>query len=345
MNELYIREMNSYGTKGTRGNLLGIEPYLLSEDFASAENFQRKLEGYLRAAQEKGWLTKRTVVLWPEYIGTMLFACGEAPSPSLAGLIQNIRQRHPEFDRYFQSATEQEKTYAALIRTKAPVMADAYRGVFSRLAKKFSATTVAGSIALPSPQLQRGKLSLDLNGPIYNIGMVFDPKGETYPDIVYKAYPTAAELVFTAPAPVGNLPAFDTPIGRLGVLICADSWFPMAYLRMKELNVEIVAVPSFGHGGLPAWTQPWKGYDGWQNPPDVDPKDVNAITNSDAWLKYSLIGRIRESKAAYGINVFLHGNLWPDLDAGGGVAAVVRKRTLWKRENKTEYAALNNLWL
>ncbi|HJS17846.1 MAG TPA: hypothetical protein VJ785_03805, partial [Anaerolineales bacterium] len=149
----------------------------------------------------------------------------------------------------------------------------------------------------------------------------------------------------TACAPVGSLPSFNTPAGRIGVLICADSWFPSAYDRLKALKVKTIAVPSFGHGGLKAWMEIWKGYDGWPNPADVNPKDVNKITNSKAWLKYSLVGRIDESKAVHGINVFLHCGLWPDLDAGGGVTAVVLKEDKWKRENKTPQATMNNLWL
>jgi predicted amidohydrolase len=343
---LNIKELNNYGRKGKRGNLLGIEPYVVPEDYSSVKNLQGKLDGYLSVANEQGWINRRTVVLWPEYIGTWLFVSGETPAPTLQGVIENIAKAHQkEFNSYYATAKEQNKVYAALLRTKAKAMAASYQSVFSRLSRKYAVTTIAGSIALPSPQFLGGKLVMDVNGPLYNVSMVFDRKGRPYPDIVYKAYPTASELPYTTSAPVGNLPAYETPVGRLGILICADSWYPQAYARMKALKVGLIAVPSFGHGGLKAWTETWKGYDGWPDPPDVNPKDINRITNSKAWLKYSLVGRIGESDAAYGSNVFLHGNLWPDLNAGGGVAAVVRKDDVWNRENKTAYATLNNLWL
>lgn len=33
---------------------------------------------------------------------------------------------------------------------------------------------------------------------------------------------------------VEDLPVFETPVGKLAVLICADSWFPEQYKALKE---------------------------------------------------------------------------------------------------------------
>lgn len=346
--DLNIKELNSYGKKGRKGNLLGIEPYVVPEDYATIENLEAKLEGYLAVAQKEGWINKRTVVMWPEYIGTWLVFTGEKLSKTLEGEIANLIKAHrKEYKTFLATAKEVNKEYAALFRTKALEIADAYQTVFSKLAKKYKVTTVAGSLVLPSPQIANGKLIVDVNGPLFNTSMVLDAKGRPYPELVYKAYPTAGELSFTTPAPIGMLPAFDTPAGRIGVLICADSFYPEAYARLKNLRVDTIAVPSYGDGGLKAWHATWTGYSGWPNPSDVDPKDVNRIKNSDAWRKYSLAGRINESGAAHGINVFLHGGLWSALNMGGGVAVVVRYKhndEKWNREIITPQATMNNLW-
>jgi len=343
---LKIKEINPYGRAGARGNLLGIEPYVVPEDYVSLEAITAKLNGYLVEARNMGWLNERTIVVWPEYIGAWLSVMGETPAALLSGVVKNLAAAHSkEFNAFYASATEQSKDYAAAFRTKAADMAEAYQTLFSGLSKKYRVTTVAGSIVLPSPHIVGGKIAFDVNGLLYNVSAVFDAKGHIYPDLVLKAYPTAGELPYTAPAPVGNLPVYETPAGRLGVLICADSWYPSAYARMKERKAQLLAVPSFGHGGLKAWSDFWSGYAPWPNPSDVDPKDVNTLTNSEAWLKYSLATRIEECDAKFGANVFLHGALWPDLDAGGGVAVVVRRDKIWKRELPTNGATLNNLWL
>ncbi|HJS20627.1 MAG TPA: hypothetical protein VJ785_17910, partial [Anaerolineales bacterium] len=129
--DLHIKELNTYGRKGRRGNLLGMEPYVVPGDYASPESFGQKLEGYLSVARDEGWINGRTVVLWPEYIGTWLSVSGEKPAPTLQGVVENLIQAHQqEYNGFYATAKEQNKTYAALFRTKAHEMAAAYQSVF-----------------------------------------------------------------------------------------------------------------------------------------------------------------------------------------------------------------------
>jgi hypothetical protein len=147
------------------------------------------------------------------------------------------------------------------------------------------------------------------------------------------------EKPFTAPNPAADLPVFDTPAGKLGVLVCADSWYPEAYQQIQALGAELIAVPSAAsHGEM--WEQPWLGYNGRTAPGDVDPSDVGRLTEREAWGKYALAGRIGGARA--GINVFLYGELW-DLAFDGG---------LWRMvcgpvdiEGRSSGPALINLWL
>lgn len=50
------------------------------------------------------------------------------------------------------------------------------------------------------------------------------------------------EIWFVEPG--ARLPVFDTPLGRIGVLICYDSEFPLLARRMVEAGAEILLVPS-----------------------------------------------------------------------------------------------------
>jgi hypothetical protein len=225
---------------------------------------------------------------------------------------------------------------------KAPSMAKIYDEVFSSLAKEYAVTMVAGSIVLPEPQILRGKLIAG-TGPLYNISAVYAPDGSIHPELVLKAFPTAGELPFTTPAPVQALPAFETPAGRLGVLICADSWFPQAYATLKSRGVNFVAVPSFGAGKPDTWYEPWAGYDGWPCPPDVNPNNIGHITEEEAWLKYAMAGRIGESGAQQGVNVFLRGDLWKAM-LDGGRATVIKDGKVTVQQGVTG-ASLFNLWL
>jgi hypothetical protein len=250
---------------------------------------------------------------------------------------------HPlKFVAKLFASKEKGKAEAAFFRLKADQMAGIYQDVFSQLARDYAVTIVAGSIVLPAPQISSRRLILT-EGPLHNTSIVYQPDGIPYPHLIYKAFPTAKELLFTKPASASDIPYFETPAGRLGVLICADSWYPQAYVPLKEQRIDLLAVPSFGSFAVQGWNQPWLGYDGWQAPADADFNDVQKITEGQAWKKYSLAGRIRSSGATHGINVFLRGKLW-DQDSGGWPATLVRDGDVFIEE-QTDKAAILSVWL
>jgi predicted amidohydrolase len=334
-----------HGADAGRGNLLGLQPCLSAEDYASAEALHAALDRLMQAARERGWVGARTVAVWPEYIGAWLAAAGEPPAvvqaPSLAAAMRRIALRQPlRLAGLLLAARERDRLAASLFRLKAAGMARDYNAVFGRLARDYAATTVAGSIVLPAPRVEAGRVAAG-RGPLYNVSTVFAPDGRAHPRLARKAYPTTSEQAFIAAAPLDELPAFDTPAGRLAVLVCADSWRPEAYARLRALGAELVAVPSFiDRGGL--WHRPWAGYDGAPAPPDVAAADVGGITEAQAWRKYALAGRLGACSARAGINVFLRGRLW-DLEADGGCALALSAGQV--TETGEAGAAVLNVWL
>lgn len=347
MNELSLPNLHQLGQNRGRGNMLGIAPYVVPQDYASTELFFKKLDGYLSIAQAEKWLNEKTIVVFPEYVGTWLVLAGESEkifqAASLEAAEQALVLRHPlKFGAYWLASKEQARLEAAFFRMKANQMAEIYQEVFSRLARKYSVTIVAGSIILPSPQISSGRL-IPTDGPLRNVSVIYQPGGAPYSPPIYKAFLTAEEQPFLRSASASQLPAFDTPAGRLGVLICADSWYPQAYIPLKEQGVALLAVPSYSGDGMEKWNQPWPGYNGWSIPGDVDIQDIKKLTEAQAWNKYSLSGRIRSSGATHGVRVFLRGKLW-DLDLGGWSGTLVRDGEVFVEE-QTQKAAMLNLWL
>ncbi len=346
LNDLAYPNLHQLGSASERGNMLGIEPYMVPEDYASRETFLNKLNAYLRIAQHEGWLNEKTIVLFPEYIGTWLVLANEDKkifdAPTLAIAERRLVLHHLlDFSIRFFKAREKGKAEAAIFRVKARSMAESYQAVFSQLARQYSVTVIAGSIILPASQISNQKLILN-EGPLRNVSIVYKPDGTLHSYPIYKVFPTSIELPFISPASVKEIPSFETPAGRLGVLICADSWFPYAYERLKTNGIEILAVPSYEALEIQSWNRPWPGYDGWPTPPDVETSDVRKITEAQAWQKYSLAGRISLSGARYGMNVFLRGKLW-DQDLGGKPGTLVRANDVFMEES-TRQAALLNLW-
>jgi len=346
-NELTRPNLHQLGQPRGRGNLLGIAPYMIPQDYASQESFFNKLDAYLQIAQREQWLNEKTIVLFPEYVGTWLVFANESEKIFQASTL-NAAERamvfyHPlKFSACFLRSTEKGRAEAAFFRIKARQMAAIYHTVFSQLARDYAITLIAGSTVLPAPQILNGEL-IPNEGPLRNVSIVYQPDGAPYPHLICKAFPTSAELRFTAPASAKNLPSFETPAGRLGVMICADSWYPQAYVTMKEQGIELLAVPSFDILGSEYWNRPWAGYDGWSPPADVDGRDIKKITEAQAWEKYSLAGRIPSSGAKYGMNVFLRGKLW-DQDLGGKPTTLVRENEVFVEESRQQ-AGILNLWL
>jgi len=335
----------AFGSDAGCGNLVGVQPWLETADYASAGRLEAKLNGYLRAAAERGWLTPKTVVVFPEYTGTWLVAAGEAPAlyraPTIEQGMRRLIVRHlPAYLRALLAARAPDRFRDAVFRFKAPRMARLYQTLFSELAHRYGVTLVAGSIVLPAPKIEKDVLTPG-DGPLQNVCVVFRPDGSPHERIVRKAFPIEAEQPFTAPASPADLPTFDTPAGRLAVLICADSWYPEPYAVLKPQRPDLLVVPSF-LSPEGAWNRPWSGYDGAPLPADADPADVGRLTEGEAWLKYALAGRIQAAGARCGLNVFLRGRLW-DMSSNGR-AMVVRGASV-EQAPAVDGALLINCWI
>ena len=340
---LHLQEIVAYGSDIGRGNLLGIQPFMVPADYASEETFYAKMDGYLDVAFRRGWLNEKTIVVLPEYVGTWLVAAGEKPrvhqAETVAGAMQALVLSHPlSFFRVLPSARAKDRVKYSLFRMKAARMAEIYQRVFAELAQKYAVTVVAGTTVLPSPRVERGQLTIG-DGELYNVCVVYKPDGSAYEDVVRKVFPIGIELPFVTPASAAELPVFDTPAGRLGVLICADSWYPSTYAAIKARQAGLVAVPSYlSPDGV--WETPWRGYDGAPTPGDVDARDAGQLTEGQAWLKYALAGRLAGAGVEHGINVFLRGALW-DLGSDGHTV-VVRGGTVLEAQHVAGAAVINS---
>ena len=322
--------------------LVGISPVMMPRDYANRRAFHAKMAGYLKTARQAGLMPEGSIVVWPEHLGTWLVAM-DAPgivtrAPGMGLAMTALAVARPRaLWRTLGRSEESNRLAAALFRSHGEAMAAAYQDVFSDLARRFGVVIVAGSIVLENPAVVDGRLTTR-PGPLYNMSVVFHADGRPDPALVRKIYPIPSEQPFTAAADVGDLPVFETPAGRLGLLICADSWYPQTFARLAEQDVEIVAVPSFLQpAGV--WEEPWKGYvTRW--PADGDPVDAGRLTEGAAWRKYGLPGRLARSGARAGINVFLKGDLWGLGSDGRTTAVWTGGRFVSEVEQVTEIVAL-----
>jgi hypothetical protein len=313
---LYLAAMEPH--TGEAPNLVAIQPWLETRHYQSAAHLLERLDGYMTAADGAGYLTEGSIVVFPEHVGTWLVAAG-APRWSFAAASTQEAMTHLVLANplpYWLSllgSDEEDRQAAAVFHMRAGRMAQDYQHVFSTLAERHGVTVVAGSIVLPEPAVAEGRLVAG-RGALFNTSAVFAPDGSLHTELVRKVHPIPDEAGFTAAANAADIPVFDTPAGRLGVLICADSWHPDVYATLAARNAQIIAVPAFLQPSG-TWTAPWGGYTtGW--PDDADRADAGRLSEAEAWMTYALAGRLEAAGAGHGATAFLRGHLW-DLGSDG----------------------------
>jgi predicted amidohydrolase len=79
-----------------------------------------------------------------------------------------------------------------------------------------------------------------------NTAVMHDDKGRIIARYDKTHLPDQERGVYT---PGGELPVFETPLGRIGLLICWDIVFPEPYAMLALQGAELIVQPTFGHDG------------------------------------------------------------------------------------------------
>ena len=110
--------------------------------------------------------------------------------------------------------------------------ADRYRERIGEVCREFRMYVVGGTMTF-----RRGRF--------YNTALMQDPTGRVIASYDKTHLPRNGEHKCVAPG--GDLPVFDTPIGRIGLLICWDILFPETYAVLALKGAELILQPTFGH--------------------------------------------------------------------------------------------------
>ncbi|GAB3393658.1 hypothetical protein [Azotobacter armeniacus] len=169
------------GTVDSKANLLAIRPELFPSDYRSPEHLRLKLAAILDRARGSGLLNEHSVVALPDQIGTWLLLGDERVELYSARSL-------PEAQAWLALDNPHRLAWAwlqsegfpgmgeTLLRMKAEGMARDYQQLFGSLAREYRITLLAGSLLLPEPRLENGKLRTG-KGPLYNLAPAFGPDG------------------------------------------------------------------------------------------------------------------------------------------------------------------------
>ncbi len=310
-----------------------IQPKLTEQDYRTAETLQVSLESYFQEIQEKRTIGESVLTILPEYVGTWLVATGEGGQVFRARnekrAMMWVIMNHPF--RFLKTllggllCSDFHGTFMGHVRRsiflmQAKEMLQSYEQVFSNLARTYQFWVVAGSILLPECEIVVGRIQFQDRKSLLNQSFVFNPRGEAVL-VTKKVYPLTEELEFMDRGEIKALKTVETDLGRLGVLVCADSWYPDTYTALRKGEVDIIAVPSFVTPG-DLWEAPWKGYNPQgSEPADVEQEDLNQRREKEMWEKYAVCRRVGISGAKLGANSFLVGSFWGMTSAGQSTIA------------------------
>ncbi len=80
-------------------------------------------------------------------------------------------------------------------------------------------------------------------GTLYCSVLFFDPAGALLGKH-RKLMPTAAERLIWGQGDGSTMPVFDTPVGRLGAVICWENYMPMLRMHMYARGIEVYCAPT-----------------------------------------------------------------------------------------------------
>lgn len=317
------------GTVRMIGVQLAVDTAVYSSSAAYARRLDEAVTAGLATLDRKPG--DQVIVVLPEHIGTFLAFVGEDPkvltAPSRAAVVAKAFLGNGGLFRYHLASVLRSRSWKAfqtyyaltsLLRYKAAAMWKIYTETGSALAARHRVILVAGSISAPRAE----EMALPL-APLYGTSAVFGPDGSLL-GIVRKLHPVMEETLFLTPAPAEELRPVATPAGRLGVLICSDSWYPDVYERLKDSD--FLAAPSLGEGGLEVFGKTVKAFDGKSFEEGSEPGHP---TVRDTWFQNGLVGRIAGTRALGGVQPFLTGRLW-DMETGGPGVSLLRRAGKFK---------------
>jgi predicted amidohydrolase len=264
-----------------RANLVAVQLRASLEDYASGEAFRRRMTGLMEQAERTVDFSLPTIVCFPETVGLWLSFvpevydqirdCTTIQGALVRGIPRNLRR--------FLGACWRYRTIGVptIFLETALEAEEIYRETFSGLARRYGCYLQAGTLYVPPIEDEPVKGRHMLGRKVYNTAYLFGPNGLCLQRVPKRnlAPPLEHRFGFTAGAKT-DLHPIDTPLGRLGILICYDGFHESLVEYYDNLGVQIVLTPSHSDRN---WEQP-TGFN-------------NAITVGEAWARHGIAPMIQ----------------------------------------------------
>ena len=228
------------------------------EDYASPEAFAARINHYMEMAAER-FESHRRLVVFPEDVGLGWVFLGDYEAMKNCASVREVAHVlavvHGPGILLAMSRYPGCGPARALLLARGDEVRSVYSETFSRAAREFGATVVAGSAPIAGEE-----------GNVHNVSFVFGPDGELLgsqrkvhlTDLELQTYldedGTSQHGLDLSPGALEDIHAIETPAGRIGVAICLDAFNDDVVDRIVADGARILVQPSFN-------PKPW---DEWQ---------------------------------------------------------------------------------
>lgn len=258
------------------GNLVAIQLRAALEDYASYEVFRGRMAGLLEEAAKKVDFNLPTVVCYPETVGLWLsfvpqtYHQIQGSKTIVEALVRGIPRNLPRF----LGACWRYKTVAVrtIFLETAVETEEAYCDVFSGLARQFGCYLQSGTLYVPRMEMEAVKGRHSIGRQVYNTAYLFGPNGLCLGRVPKRnlAPPMEHRFGFT-PGSTTDIEPIDTPLGRLGILICYDGFHHTLVEETDGKGVQLILSPSHSDRS-------------WERPAGFNKE----ITVGEAWERHGL---------------------------------------------------------
>ena len=265
----------------TRVNLVAVQVRAGIDDYANGAAFRRRMEGLMEEAAKTVDFGLPSIVCFPETIGLWLSFvpeiydrirdCDTIQQAILKGI-------PPNMGRFLRACWRFKTVGVTTIFLETALVAEAiYRETFSELAKKYGCYLQAGTIYIPEIEDEPVKGRHALSRDVYNIAYLFNPKGVILQRLPkHNLSPPLENRFHFKAGDRMDLHPVDTPLGKIGTLICYDGFHESLVEHYDSLGVDIILNPSHSDRN---WEQP-AGFN-------------KAITVGEAWGRHGVAAMIQ----------------------------------------------------
>lgn len=214
----------------SRGQLFAVQTHMEGRDYLSAESFERKIAalfGKIGAHRRKD---VPGLAVFPEMIGLLLTLLGSSPEileqETVDKAFSRIARRSAISILAAMLRYGEASPLHGFLLSRAAAIHRVYTETFRRHARREGLWVVAGSLLLPDNAL--GRVAEDFrprDRRIFNVSYTFDPEGRIA-NVTRKVnlVPTKEDVIGLTPGRPEDLQVVDTPLGRVGNLICYDGF-------------------------------------------------------------------------------------------------------------------------